>query len=169
MTLHWQNIPPATNSPFLTLAIYLLWPLVPFYRTAGCHPWRHFTSSLCWECFKHSFSSGTFSRFSYTVCPLFAESVSETLYLLEVCHPWRHFTSSLCWECFRHPFSFGTLSRFSHLLGFSRAFLILYIYFESVSVIFRHASVSRTYPCPLVVWLVSKLVSYTFGFPISGQ
>ena len=29
--------------------------------------------------------------------------------------------------------------------------------------IFRHASVSSTYPCPLV----SKSVSHTFGFPIS--
>ena len=31
--------------------------------------------------------------------------------------------------------------------------------------IFRHASVSSTYPCPLV----SKSVSHTFGFPISGR
>ena len=32
--------------------------------------------------------------------------------------------------------------------------------------VFRHASVSRTYPCKLVDWF--KLVSHTFGFPISG-
>ena len=39
--------------------------------------------------------------------------------------------------------------------------------------IFRHASVSSTYPCKLVGKLVGKLVSWlvshTFGFPISGQ
>ena len=31
--------------------------------------------------------------------------------------------------------------------------------------IFRHTSVSSTYPCKLVHWLVG----HTFGFPISGQ
>ena len=32
-------------------------------------------------------------------------------------------------------------------------------------VVFRHASVSSTYPCKLVSWLVG----HTFGFPISGH
>ena len=35
--------------------------------------------------------------------------------------------------------------------------------------IFRHASVSSTYPCKSVGGLVRKSVSHTFGFPTSGQ
>ena len=35
--------------------------------------------------------------------------------------------------------------------------------------LFRHTSVSSTYPCKLVGWSVGPLVRHTFGFPISGH
>ena len=66
---------------------------------------------------RHSFSSGTISRFSQTLCrPLWeCFSSSDTLSPLEHSYAFSDFMPSL-WERFRQWFSSGTLSRFSHTL-----------------------------------------------------
>ena len=84
-----------------------IWPLVLFSCTAGCHPWRHFTSPLR-ECFGHSFSSGTLSRFSHTFRPIW-ECFRQFFLFWNTLMPFSHRHTPV-WECFRYSFLSGTLS-----------------------------------------------------------
>ena len=68
---------------------------------------------------------------------------------------------------------FHTLQHSRRTVGFKILTLPNTAWGLNLAKIFRHASVSSTYPCKLVGWLVGPsvrpLVGHTFGFPISGQ
>ena len=122
-----------------------------------CSHFSHTLHSVS-ECFGHSFSSGTLSRFSHTLCPHSAKSVLDTVFPLELCHAFlTHFRS--VWECSRHSFSSATNSSFSHTLHSLRHTLS----FGTPSRFFSHFTsslVSWLFQTILLLWNSVKLSSH---------
>ena len=148
---------PAIHTTFLTLAIYFLWPLLPHSRLPSLAtlyvlsllrvfqtlflPWNsltlssHFTSSLCWECFRNSLSFRSLPSLA-TLYVLTLLRVFQTLFLLwNFLTLFLHCMSSLCWECFRNSLSFRSLPSLAtlYVLSLLRVFQTPFLFWNSLS------------------------------------